>query len=153
MVGGGVERVEAMPLGLDVGAVGEGEAHAAEDLDGAVLELGDGMQRAGPRGGPGRVTSMPAKAAASASARRAAFASSSAAVTAVRTSLRSLPMRGLSSLETSFMPLLSGGEGAGLAEEADAGLLDGGFIGGGGDGSEGVGAELFELGVHENCGG
>ena len=46
VVGGRVERVEAMPLGLDLGPFGEGEAHAAEDADGFVEDEGEGMEPA-----------------------------------------------------------------------------------------------------------
>jgi hypothetical protein len=42
-----VERVEVEDLVFDVGAVGEREAEAAKDLDGAVARLQDGMERAG----------------------------------------------------------------------------------------------------------
>ena len=45
VIGGGIEGIEAMPFGFDVGAIGESEAHSAEDLDGPVLELGDGVER------------------------------------------------------------------------------------------------------------
>ena len=44
VIGGGIEGIEAMPFGFDVGAIGEGEAHSAEDLDGPILELGDGVE-------------------------------------------------------------------------------------------------------------
>ena len=43
VVGGGVEGVEVVPDGVDVGAVGDDEAHAAEDGDGGVHDEGDGV--------------------------------------------------------------------------------------------------------------
>ena len=54
MIGGRVERIETMPLRLDVRPIGEREAHAAENLDRAILELRDRMQRAEPRRGAGQ---------------------------------------------------------------------------------------------------
>jgi hypothetical protein len=45
MVGGSVQRIKAVPLGLDVGAVGDGEAEPAEDLDGAVDQQGERVER------------------------------------------------------------------------------------------------------------
>ena len=58
VVGGGVERVEAVPFVVDVRAVGEREAHAAEDLHGAVEQLRDRVQAArrdGARAGQAQV--------------------------------------------------------------------------------------------------
>ncbi len=43
MVHGGVQRVEVVPHGVDVGAVRDDEAHAAEDGDGGVHDKEDGM--------------------------------------------------------------------------------------------------------------
>ena len=51
MVGREVERAEVVPLGLDLGADGAGEAQLAEDVADLVDHLGDGMQSAPPRGG------------------------------------------------------------------------------------------------------
>lgn len=47
MIGQRVERVEIEDFVLDVGAIGESEAEAAEDFDGAVARLQNGMERAG----------------------------------------------------------------------------------------------------------
>ncbi len=47
VVGQRVERIEIEDFVFDVGAVGEREAEAAENLDGAVARLQHGMKRAG----------------------------------------------------------------------------------------------------------
>jgi hypothetical protein len=46
VIGGGVEGVEAVEFGFDLGTVGEGEAEAAEDLDRAILDKGEGVEGA-----------------------------------------------------------------------------------------------------------
>jgi hypothetical protein len=54
VVGGGVEGVEAVEFVFDFRAVGEGEAHAAEDADGLVADLGERVERAGGEGAGGQ---------------------------------------------------------------------------------------------------
>ena len=44
MVGGRVQRVEAMPLVLDLRPVLDGKSHAAKDGDGALEDLRERMQ-------------------------------------------------------------------------------------------------------------
>ncbi len=44
MVGRGVQRVETMPLGLNVGSVGNGKSHAAETAHSAVHQLRERME-------------------------------------------------------------------------------------------------------------
>ena len=46
MIGRGVERVEAMPLVLDVGSLRERETHSAEKPDRAVEHLRERVERA-----------------------------------------------------------------------------------------------------------
>jgi len=46
VVGGGVEGIEAMEFAFDFWSIGEGEAEAAEDLDGAVFDDGEGVEGA-----------------------------------------------------------------------------------------------------------
>ena len=48
MVGGKVEREEVVPVGLDLGTQGDGEAEFAEDLRDLVDDRGDGMHGARP---------------------------------------------------------------------------------------------------------
>lgn len=50
VVGGGVEGVEAVEFSFDFGSVREGEAEAAKDLDGAVLDDGEWVQGPGGEG-------------------------------------------------------------------------------------------------------
>ena len=148
MVGGRVQRVEAVPLRLDVRPVGECEPHATEDLDRAILELGDRMQRAHARGLPGQ---------------RGVDAGEGRPVRVREQRGLALVERGgdggahvveqfsdarLVVLRHVLHPLAHRRERAGLAEELDARLFDGGFIAGLGDGGERLGAELFELLVH-----
>jgi hypothetical protein len=47
VVGGGVERVEAVVLGLDLRAVGDGEAHLAQDAAHFLADEGERMIGAG----------------------------------------------------------------------------------------------------------
>ena len=54
VVGGGVEGVETMELVLDFRAIGEGEAHAAEDADRFVADQRERMQGAGGNGAGGQ---------------------------------------------------------------------------------------------------
>ena len=49
-----VERIETMPLGLDVGSLGNRKPHAAETPHGPVHELRERMQGAGRRKGAGQ---------------------------------------------------------------------------------------------------
>jgi len=45
MIGWRVQSIEAVPLRLDVGALGEGEAHSSEDLNSTLVHLMKRMQR------------------------------------------------------------------------------------------------------------
>lgn len=46
VIGGGVEGVEAMVFIFDFRAIGEGEAHAAQDLDRFIADQGEGVEAA-----------------------------------------------------------------------------------------------------------
>ena len=46
MIGRGVERVEAMPFGLDIRSFGESETHSPKNSDRAIEHLGERMERA-----------------------------------------------------------------------------------------------------------
>ena len=46
VVGGRVEGIKAMPLGLHLRSVGEGEAHAAQGAHGEITDLGEGVEAA-----------------------------------------------------------------------------------------------------------
>jgi hypothetical protein len=97
VIGRRIQRVEAVKLVLDVRSFCECETHAAEDLDRASCSWRDRVQRARRWAAPGASHRHWRKAAASADEASAAFRSSSAEGDGVRVSLRSLPMRGLSS--------------------------------------------------------
>ena len=145
VIGGGVESIEAVELGFDFGSIGEGEAEAAEDLDGAVLHDGEWVQ------GPGG----------EAACRHGGVDACDGG--GVGSVLKTL----LTSVEGSFDGLAGGIEGGAklglflvgevahfsgegieralFAEEFDAGVFKGRFGGRGLDGGEGIGLNLFGL--------
>jgi len=55
---GGIQRVEAVVVVLDLGAVGDGEADLAEAADDVLGDLGDGWSLPSGRRRPGRVKSV-----------------------------------------------------------------------------------------------
>ena len=103
MIGRRVERVEAMPFIFDVGAIGQREAHAPENLDAAFEHLGEGMQRAAfARCARQRDVDVSERGRFFC-ARNFSDACSSAVVTALRTSLSNFPTIGFSSLPSVFI--------------------------------------------------
>jgi hypothetical protein len=107
VVSGGVEGVEAVPFGLDLGAFSEGEAHAAESGDGEVADLREGVEGAGAlAGATGQGEIESGDGGGILAAWKAAFLESMPSVMAVRTSLSLAPTSFLRSGGTSFMPAL-----------------------------------------------
>ena len=151
MIGGRVQRVEAMPLRLDVRPVRERETHAAKNRDRAIQQLRDRMQRPLPRkarrrprqrhihAGKGRLVRIALQCGFAfierGSHRRAHVVQqfSDARFVVLTHILHSLAQRRKRAL---------------LAEKFDARLLDRRLIRGSGDGGDGFGPELFEWSVH-----
>ena len=145
MIGRGVERVEAMPFGLDIRPFGESETHSPKNSDPAVEHLGERMERAELGGVPGSEMSILASAPASFAVRRRSALCWIAAVTALRASLRSLPTIGRSSLRERFHPIGPGRNAAVATEITDARGVERLLVGrGGAFGQRGV-TQLFQL--------
>ena len=148
MVGGGVQRVEAVPLGLDVGAVGDGEAEPAEDLDGAVDQQGERVERTrlGSRAREGCVDGS----------ERGRVGLGGEGVFLLLKGCRDggaqvvekLPHDGSLLLGEGAHSLAEQRDGTGLAEEADACLLQRRGVGRSRDCGERLDPELLDLGFH-----
>ena len=149
VIGGGVEGVEAVPFGLDFGAFGEGEAHAAEGGDGEVADLGEGMDGADAEAGAaweGDVESGDGGGV------FGGLESELAGGDSVGDGGADFVEFGADVFFKVGGDILhagaEGGELAFFAEEVDAEGFEGGLIGGGVEGGEGFGVEGGEVGEH-----
>ena len=151
VVGGRVQRVEAMPLGLDVRPVGERETHPAENCRRAIQKLRNRMQR-------------------SFSSKRSRSARQRHIHAGERSLVRIREQRGFACIERGgddvahiieqfadarfvlfgkiLHPLAERRESALLAEKFHTREIERGFIGGGCNCGDGFVAELVKLCVH-----
>ena len=101
MVGREVERLEIVVVGLDLGPLGDREAHLQEDVLDLLLEEPDGWAAPQGRRSPGRVRSISARGAAGALSLASSAASRS--WTSILRSLISWPAAGRSSAGRAFI--------------------------------------------------
>lgn len=149
VIGGRVQRVEAMPLGLDFGAIGEREAHAAEGAHGEIADLGERMECANTCAGAAREAEIDARDGFGVfGVLQGFFAAGELARDGIADFVE---------LGTDFFfqidrhithPGAEGGELAFFAQVVDAEGLQRGFIRQGGEGGEGFGFEGVELCNH-----
>ncbi len=149
VIGWGVEGVETVPFGLDFGAFGEGEAHAAQGGDGEVADLGEGVKRADAEAwaaGEGDVESGDG------SGVFGGLESELAGGDAIGDGGADFIEFGADVFFEVGGDILharaEGGELAFFAEEVDAEGFEGGLVGGGLEGGEGFGVEGGEVGEH-----
>ena len=148
MVGRCVQRVEAVPLGLDIGAVGDRKPEPAENLHGTIHQQGERVKRsrllrgAGKRGinrGQRHGVGLQGESGLFLLERRRDSGSQV---------VEKLAHDGTLLLGEGAHPLAQQGDRTGLAEVADASLLHRRGIGRSRDRGERLEPELFDLGFH-----
>jgi len=145
VVGGGVEGVEAVEFGFNLGAVGEGEAESAEDLNRAVFDDGERVKGADGEfaGRHGDIES--GHGSGIAGVLELLFAGLECSADGLAGGIEGGAKFGL--FLVGEVPHFSGKgiERAFFAEELDAGFLEGGFGGSCFDGGEGFSLDLGGL--------
>ncbi len=145
VISGRVEGVEAVELGFDFRAIGEGEAEASQNLDRTVLDDGERVE-----GTDGEFAGRHGDVEASNGSGIGCVLE--APLAGIECSGDGLPGGVEGGTEFGFFLVGEvthfsgeGVEGGFLAEEFDAGIFEGGFGGSGCDGGEGVGLDLCGL--------
>ena len=151
MIGGRVQRVEAMPLGLNVRPLRKRESHAAENRGGAIQQLRDRMQRPLPREARRRARQRhihTGKCRLVRIALQCGFAFIERRRHGGAHIVQQFSDARFVVLAHVLHALAQRGERALLAEKSDARLFNRSLVRSSGDGGDGFGAEGFEWCVH-----
>ena len=145
MVEGGVEGVEAVEFGFDLRSISEGEAQAAKDLNGAVLDDGERVEGSDGEfpGGHGDVEAIDGGFIGR--VLLTLFTSLESGVDGLACGIECCAEFGFFLVGEVAHFSGEGIEGRFFAEEFDAGFFEGGFGGGCFDRGEGIGLDLGGL--------